>query len=141
VHGTIFYVAIVTDALHFSSISNRVDIEPRSISGEIACRIGGEPHRRFHALAVLFECFEADVFVIAKGRKSHVVAPANSMHLILYVAQKCGTDILVCLLPAKRAKGRLAMSLPFGNLQSVLFLSNKTASRSCSSMFISSGRR
>src|ERR1700732_5387020 len=82
-----FDAAIVANAFHFSRVSDRVDVEPRSITRKIGSWVGRKPYRRLHPFAGLFECFETDIFVIAKHRKSHGVAPDLSMHAILHAVQ------------------------------------------------------
>src|SRR5208282_1636457 len=80
--GRDFHAAIIANAFHFSRVADGVDVDERSVTGKIGGRISRKPHRRFHALAALLERLQTQIFVIAKVRKSHGVAPVDSMHAI-----------------------------------------------------------
>src|SRR6266404_522076 len=87
---------IVADPFHFSRNADRVREKFRAARIEPHRRIRRKPYRRLYAFAAFLECFEVQILVPCKRRKSHRIAPSNSTQGILRRPQKNRTDIPVC---------------------------------------------
>src|SRR6266404_20184 len=90
------HARIISDAFHFSRNTDRVYEKLRVARIDSHRRVRRKPYRRLHALAALLESFEVQILVPGKHRKSHRLAPSNSMQGILRRTQKSRTDIPVC---------------------------------------------
>src|SRR5713226_3834642 len=85
---------IISYAFHLSRYADCVRIQFRIAGIESRRGIRRKPHRCLHAVAALFECFEVQILVPGKRRKSHRIAPAvailrnsPSMRTILHVSR------------------------------------------------------
>src|SRR6202521_3047182 len=81
------HAVVVPDALHFSRNADGIDVQLCFARIEAHGGIRGKPHGRLHAFAAFFEGFEIQVLVPGKRRKSHGLAPADSLRAILPRAQ------------------------------------------------------